>query len=367
MSKFNIICFAIIKAMCPEEPFSGPAYQLVLFWCDCTTFEETSVRLFDPMIPNILASLGSQAAVLEAAGWTVRMTGKRIYEPVERKVAVDRLVSLVSKLARCGVVSLHDAPDFMLSMFFIALDRSTSAELRSHIIVAIELLGQTLSGSGDGPIDIEVSVCSKILQFAKDLSPLNRAYLLSLMPGGCPSTGRIVRWLANCLLLNTDMPSPASYKSLPPLSPIVDLLSPPTGSGDLFDIIGNLETVNYYDDLVCHIDILSKVLNDVEAYVALENGIRLEAASTEVAESESTSPQKGSSSREAPPTRLEQIKAVLDGLHGKIVDTRAAHLDRSRAKAALQRLSFRLYYQRTASLRSGKPRNLHGYFGQSRK
>lgn len=53
------------------------------------------------------------------------------------------------------------------------------------------------------------------------------------------------------------------------------------------------------------------------------------------------------------------------------VDTRAAHLDRSRAKAALQRLSFRIHYQRTASLRpgngTGKPRNLHSYFASPKK
>lgn len=43
------------------------------------------------------------------------------------------------------------------------------------------------------------------------------------------------------------------------------------------------------------------------------------------------------------------------------VDTRAAHLDRSRAKAVLQRLNLRVHYQRVAALKSGKPRTLRGY------
>ena len=49
-----------------------------------------------------------------------------------------------------------------------------------------------------------------------------------------------------------------------------------------------------------------------------------------------------------------------------LVDTKAAHLDRSRAKASLQRLYSRVHYQRLATLKSrssnGRPRNLHGYF-----
>ncbi|KAK7692726.1 hypothetical protein QCA50_004359 [Cerrena zonata] len=67
---------------------------------------------------------------------------------------------------------------------------------------------------------------------------------------------------------------------------------------------------------------------------------------------------------------LDMVKRLLDLLHGKIVDTRAAHLDRSRAKAALQQLSFRIHYQRQAYLQrgsggGGKPRrkNLESYFG----
>lgn len=56
-----------------------------------------------------------------------------------------------------------------------------------------------------------------------------------------------------------------------------------------------------------------------------------------------------------------------------LVDTRAAHLDRSRAKAALQQLAFRIHYQRQACLQrgvggGGKPRrrNLDAYFGTPR-
>jgi hypothetical protein len=47
-------------------------------------------------------------------------------------------------------------------------------------------------------------------------------------------------------------------------------------------------------------------------------------------------------------------------------DTRAAHLERSRIKAALQRLSMRVHYQRLAAMNGGsgkqKPRRLNDFF-----
>ena len=59
---------------------------------------------------------------------------------------------------------------------------------------------------------------------------------------------------------------------------------------------------------------------------------------------------------------------VID-LFSIVVDTKAAHLDRSRAKAVLQRLASRIHYQRTASIKSGagtaRPRNLLAYFNGS--
>jgi len=47
-----------------------------------------------------------------------------------------------------------------------------------------------------------------------------------------------------------------------------------------------------------------------------------------------------------------------------VADTRAAHLDRSRTKAALKQVSMRMYYQRLAALKSGYgiARNIKQYF-----
>jgi hypothetical protein len=76
---------------------------------------------------------------------------------------------------------------------------------------------------------------------------------------------------------------------------------------------------------------------------------------------------------------LELVKTRLDAMHGRIglwlavhhwswfhspsvVDTRAAHLDRSRTKGAIQRLSMRIHYQRAALSKTGGQLRLGNFF-----
>ena len=107
-----------------------------------------------------------------------------------------------------------------------------------------------------------------------------------------------------------------------------------------------------FDDLFCHVTILGIALSDIDGHVKDESGATIASAIT----------------------LLESVCTQLTALHGKIgtkhvcievglcadgcaVDTRAAHLDRSRAKQALQNLSFRIRYQTTAAKRSAKTSN----------
>lgn len=200
------------------------------------------------------------------------------------------------------------------------------------------------------------------MEFAKKQAPMNQALMLSFISGGGTQTGRIARNIAHALLLEE-----ITYTPFPPLEPIVHLLSPTAGSSGVFDIQSNTGKADYYEDLCCYVDILSKALSDISGYTALEK----EAATRIPPPTQGEESPKKSAAGEREPTQLEQIKALLDSLHGKIVDTRAAFLDRSRAKAAIQRLSLRVHYQRVANLRSGpgtgKPRpNLRNYFAQNK-
>jgi len=156
----------------------------------------------------------------------------------------------------------------------------------------------------------------------------------------------------------------ASY-TLPSLDPLVTLLS---SSDEEFSITDSTD----YDALTSRIAVLSVALSGIESYVAEESMLRKLAQAPE------------GCPRKKEPVPLEQIRTRLDALHGRIctsvlplsyrfpgsfadsvyhaVDTRAAHLDRSRAKGAIQRLSLRIHYQRVALSKTGGQLRLGAFF-----
>jgi hypothetical protein len=145
---------------------------------------------------------------------------------------------------------------------------------------------------------------------------------------------------------------------LPPIASLLGLLSSEVDGP--FTIHGTTD----YEDLGHYTDLLGIALSDVDGYVAEEGKAPLD-------ESQNKKNGKGKQP-------LELIQYHLDRIHSEIgkstnpnnsmncvdslpvqVDTRAAHLDRSKTKAALQRLSMRIHYQRLSALSSrGKPCNL---------
>jgi hypothetical protein len=129
-----------------------------------------------------------------------------------------------------------------------------------------------------------------------------------------------------------------------------------------------------------YVQILAVALSNVMAYVANERqGPRV---------GPSTFGSADSPDKSQPESMLEKIIKAMMALHSRIckqsnpcsdvapdylslfeADTRAAHLERSRTKAVLSAVAFRVYYQRLASSRgttaTGKPRNLLQYFNQN--
>jgi len=170
------------------------------------------------------------------------------------------------------------------------------------------------------------------LDLSMPFSPTDQALLLSFFTKGSPSSLRISRAVAYHVLTGSAI-SVASY-ALPPLGPLMTVLSDPD---EQFGITDSTD----YDALTSRIAVLGVALSGIEGYVAEESMLRKLAYISE------GSPRK----RESMP--LEQIRAQLDAIHGKIFDTRAAHLDRSRAKGALQRVSMRVHYQRVALSKTG--------------
>ena len=147
--------------------------------------------------------------------------------------------------------------------------------------------------------------------------------------------------------------------------------------GDIKTKPGKLDLYQHtnYVDMGIYVQILAVALSNVSAYVVMERKARRP--------KRSPSNPKNSPDKTPPETLLEMIINEIRALHSSICksslvifspallialslfagDTRGAHLERSRTKAALHGLAFRVHYQRTASLRSstagtGKPRDL---------
>lgn len=99
--------------------------------------------------------------------------------------------------------------------------------------------------------------------------------------------------------------------NLPPLSSLIQLLTPEPDSGDLFDIQTNADKIDY-EDLGYNVDILSVALSGIDEYVTEER--RLEAAAPK--EGILDSPRKFS--KEKPPTQLDIVRNAIEVMHGKI-------------------------------------------------
>ena len=156
-----------------------------------------------------------------------------------------------------------------------------------------------------------------MLNLAKSLSPLNQALLLSFFARGSPSCLRIARAVANhvltglaihfvsCALLSvhfylTVVAFQANY-ALPPLGPLIALLSRPDGPFSIRDSTD-------YDALTSRIAVLGVALSGIESYVAEESMLR-KTAQAAIPEG---------SPRKKEPAPLELVKARLDAMHGKI-------------------------------------------------
>ncbi|KAI0001374.1 hypothetical protein BJV74DRAFT_949584 [Russula compacta] len=242
--------------------------------------------------------------------------------------------------------SMEQLPDVVILLLLIGVDRDTTAELRRGILHTISLLCRRLPLKSDS---IEISVAKRVLDLTKTFSATDQALLLSFFTKASPSCVRISRAVAYHVLTGLII-SPASY-SLPPLGPLISVLSNPD---EPFSITDSTD----YDALTSRIVVLGVALSGIESYVAEESALR------KLAHMPEGSPRK----KEAMP--LELIRVRLDAIHGRIFDTRAAHLDRSRAKGAIQRLSMCVHYQRAALSKTGGQLRLGDFFspgGNSRQ
>ncbi|PIL36089.1 hypothetical protein GSI_01749 [Ganoderma sinense ZZ0214-1] len=315
---------------------------------------------------RVLVRLGASVNILQKYRWAAPTEGllSASSDAEDQRDMVHRLAVLVDAF----VLSFptEELSDILLAMVLIGMDPTTSEDLRTELRKACDSVEQAMGLAQQ----VELDACKKLVAFGQDLSPPNQALLVSFISGTSTSTVHMARCVARSLLLGK-VPSSAEYqKTLPDLWPVIVLLTPESGSCGHFDIPGNTDKEGYYDDLTCWLSVLSRVLSDIDEYTLLETrGMRKVPKKSELEGADKENDEEKEKELELEPklTLLQQVSRSLDLLHGKIVDTRAAHLDRSRAKAAIQRLSFRVHYQRAATLKSregGKP-DLRKYFKPS--
>lgn len=177
----------------------------------------------------------------------------------------------------------------------------------------------------------------------------------------------IVQWVSFCLLVGKEAPPISEYRVMPSIVDVQDLLSPMPGSGEIFDIHHENHSIDY-EDVGYLVNILGRALSQVDRYTEMDK--KAKKAMKDRDEKEHIG--------------LQIVRDMIDVIHGRIgeqtvspfrrnylltrqrliVDTRAAHLDRSRTKAALQRLSLRIHYQMLApTANSGKPNTLFAAWG----
>jgi hypothetical protein len=262
-----------------------------------------------------------------------------------RPVVLRSIVKLIASFAPRW--SMEQLPDVVMALLLIGADMHTTTELRRDILCSISLLCRQLPAEPED--STEVSIANKVLNLTKIISASDQALLLSYFTKGSPSCLRIARAVAHHVLIGSTI-SPVNY-TLPPLGPLVAVLSSPD---EQFSITDSTD----YDALTSRVAVLAVALSGIDSYVAEESTLRKLAHVPE------------GSPRKKEPVPLELIRARLDAIHGKIFDTRAAHLDRSRAKGAIQRLSMRIHYQRTALSKTGGQLRLGDFFspgGNSRQ
>lgn len=311
-------------------------------------------------ILGALHRLGAVSSPMSSIGWA---TESSVHPPsidsTSREGALYRLVELVASCARSQQLLVEDIPDLVAALLLIATDPSTSLPLQRDITTVINQICNSIGPEGEVFSEIEARICSKLLNCISTCQPINKAYLLSFLAAGTGRSLRIARYAAFSIVTEQATVTPAQYSDLPPISEILNaLLLTSSDQSGIFDLHDETDYVN----LGFNVYILSVALSNVKGW-ALEE--REESRSKPLGRH---SPNKLGSGEDKPKTPLQVLCQALESLHSGISDTRAAHLDRSRTKAAVKALSVRIYYQRDAWIRgntnsNGKPRmNLRQYF-----
>ncbi|KAF8483196.1 hypothetical protein JB92DRAFT_3032403 [Gautieria morchelliformis] len=204
-------------------------------------------------------------------------------------------------------------PSIVSILLLLSLDPSAVPELQQDAVSAIEavLASPTVTRT------VELDTCKFVLRVTKEMAftPDLQLRLLALLPGCSANSGRVRRWIA-WAMLGGDLHTFHACSDVPPIQLMLDLFSKTAPGVVKLGVTPDTD----YQHLGALVNILSVAMTDVDAYVRHANG-------------------NGS-------VLTRNVDEALEQMNGKIVDDRAAHMDRTKTKEAINRLHKRLIYQR---------------------
>ena len=271
-----------------------------------------------------------------------QLKGERLYRFCTMVAALGRYVlycrsnlalQLTPVLYSSQIVDPTAIPSVVSALLLLSLDSSATPELQQDAVSAIEAL---LSNANVTPI-VELDTCRFVFRITKHLafSPDLQGRILSLLPGCSPSSGRVRRWTA-WAMLGGDLQSIRACVDVPPIELMLGLFSKSSPGDVKLEVTSNTD----YEELGAIVNILSVAMTDVDTYVRCTNGSAMVKNLYEALEQ-----MNGKIGMRCCTHALCQANGKLSS-----VDTRAAHIDRTRTKEAINRLHKRLLYQHHATL-----------------
>ncbi|KAF5317075.1 hypothetical protein D9611_003839 [Ephemerocybe angulata] len=317
-----------------DSPLSGVAFAVALDLLDPSPSNRMKCPVPSRFVIRSLLELGAAPERLQSNCLEFEHRGPFARTDASTREAVlYRLVALVTRAARRLVA--EEIPDLVLALISLGMDSTTSSDLRREVMVALDGVCRAVCPINGFDRKAESVVAARLSALAEGYQPVNKAALLSLLSGGNGATLRIARFVAYSIIVRYSPSSitEKSYCDPAPFSGLLNqLLQPRKGakSQTLFAVTDATD----YTEMKFYISILAVATSNIKAYVDLEGARLLKPSGLLTSEAP-----KGDGD-------LQLFHSLLEDIHTRINDLRAAHMDRSRAKAAIKQLQMRVHYQR---------------------
>ncbi|KAJ2931492.1 hypothetical protein H1R20_g5632, partial [Candolleomyces eurysporus] len=353
----NALCILATSAKLFELPISEVAFRIAIDLLENTIGGKAQVS--SSFVIRAMLELGAPAERLESVKVKYDHVPHVPVDLAKRADALYRVVALISQAAIARRIPAQEIPDLVISLVLMTMDTSNPVQLQQELVSAINNVFEFLPGSSvnGSNRELESTLASRLVGLAESFQPVNKAFLVSIFASGVGATMRIARFVAYCMVTGATSQSVTSktYCDSPPLPRLLSLLIEPANNKAAMDhsqispFIINTNTD--YTVMKFFVYIFGIALSDIKSYVWDERNKERDAVRAGGRPSRSSKEKK-------PETDLQLLHDLMEELHASINDLRAAHLDRSRVKAAVKQLQMRIYYQRRALERAWKDQNL---------